>query len=139
LTVWQPGLRSADDIRGGGDPYEYMALVPRSRMDPSPRSFALDAHACIMVLVRMDQPNTSLRRGIASKASSPRKSSQCRPTPKSSPDPQACRGARDRQGLRRFAMACGHPWPSLRPRGQPSPGRDEEMSFAVEQGDDHGL
>jgi hypothetical protein len=55
-----------------------MALAPRSRMDPSPRSFAPDAHACIMVLVPMDQPNTSLRRDIASTASSPRKSSQCR-------------------------------------------------------------
>ena len=62
------------------------------------------------------------------------------PTTKSSPHPQACRGARDRQGLRRFAMACGHPLPSLRPRGQLPPCRDEEMSFAVEQGDDpHGL
>src|ERR1700737_889948 len=61
-------------------------------------------------------------------------------TKKSSPDPQACRGARDRQGLRRFAMACGHPCPSLRPRGQLPPCRDEEMSVAVEQGDDpHGL
>src|SRR6202021_3641598 len=72
--LWQPALWSADDIRGGCDPYEYMALAPRSRMDPSPRSFAPDAHACIMVLVRMDQPNTSLRRDIASKANSPRRS-----------------------------------------------------------------
>src|SRR5260370_37023187 len=32
--------RAADDIRGGGDPPEYMAFAPRPRMDPPPRSFA---------------------------------------------------------------------------------------------------
>ncbi|MEA2956852.1 MAG: hypothetical protein QOJ58_2352 [Alphaproteobacteria bacterium] len=47
---------------------EYLAFAPRPRMDPPPRSFAPDAHACIMVLVWIDQPNTSLRRDIASKA-----------------------------------------------------------------------
>jgi hypothetical protein len=57
---------------------EYMAFAPRPRMDPPPRSFAPDAHACIMVLVPIDQPNTSLRRDIASRAGSPRKSSSCR-------------------------------------------------------------
>jgi len=35
-------------------------------MDPPPRSSAPpDAHACIMVLVPIDQPNTSLRRDIS--------------------------------------------------------------------------
>jgi hypothetical protein len=46
----------------------YMAFAPRSRMDPPPRSFAPDAHACIMVLVLTDQSNTSLRRENASNA-----------------------------------------------------------------------
>lgn len=46
----------------------YMAFVPRPRMDPPPRSFAPDAHACIMVLVPTGQPNTSLRRDNASNA-----------------------------------------------------------------------
>jgi hypothetical protein len=36
-------------IRGGGEPTENMAREPRGRMDPLPRSFAVDAHDCIMV------------------------------------------------------------------------------------------
>ena len=38
-------------------------LIPGSRMGPPPRSFAADAHDCIMVRsLSMDLPNTSLRR-----------------------------------------------------------------------------
>ncbi len=48
--------------RGGGEPTPDMALVPRSRMDPPPRSFAADAHDCIMVPIPSDRPNTSLPR-----------------------------------------------------------------------------
>ena len=52
------------------------------RRDPEwtrrPGASPPDAHACIMVLVPIDQPNTSLRRDIASRAGSPRKSSSCR-------------------------------------------------------------
>src|SRR5258708_5035960 len=36
-------------IRGGGHPKQAMALKPVSRMGPPPRSFAADAHDCIMV------------------------------------------------------------------------------------------
>ena len=36
-------------IRGGGDPTKTMASKPLCRMDPPPRSFATDAHDCIMV------------------------------------------------------------------------------------------
>src|SRR5205809_449101 len=40
-----------------------MVLIPGSRMGPPPRSFAADAHDCIMVRsLSMDLPNTSLRR-----------------------------------------------------------------------------
>ena len=36
-------------IRGGGYPKQAMVLTPVSRMGPPPRSFAADAHDCIMV------------------------------------------------------------------------------------------
>jgi hypothetical protein len=48
---------------GGRAPMSDLAVVPRSRMDPPPRSSAADAHDCIMVPIRPDQPNTSLWRG----------------------------------------------------------------------------
>src|SRR6516164_2599452 len=38
-------------VRGGGVPACVMAFVPRKRMGPPPRSFAADAHDCIMVWV----------------------------------------------------------------------------------------
>ena len=38
-------------VRGGGVPYPGMALMPPHRMGPPPRSFAADAHYCIMVRV----------------------------------------------------------------------------------------
>ena len=38
-------------VRGGGVPAQTMAFVPRKRMGPLPRSFAADAHDCIMVRV----------------------------------------------------------------------------------------
>ena len=39
-------------IRGGGHPKQAMVLKPVSRMGPPPRSFAADAHDCIMVRSR---------------------------------------------------------------------------------------
>ena len=39
--------------RGGGEPISDMAFAPRSRMVPPPRSFAADAHDCIMVPIRL--------------------------------------------------------------------------------------
>src|SRR3954452_4832300 len=36
-------------IRGGGHPKHRMVSTPFSRMGPPPRSFAADAHDCIMV------------------------------------------------------------------------------------------
>src|SRR5450759_4473854 len=36
-------------IRGGGHPKQAMVLTPVSRMGPPPRSFAADAHDCILV------------------------------------------------------------------------------------------
>src|ERR1700687_5793300 len=36
-------------IRGGGHPKQALVLTPVSRMGPPPRSFAADAHDCIMV------------------------------------------------------------------------------------------
>src|SRR5271170_4275981 len=38
-------------VRGGGVPLSPMAAMPALRMGPPPRSFAADAHACIMVWV----------------------------------------------------------------------------------------
>ena len=39
-----------------------MAQMPTVRMGPPPRSFAADAHDCIMVRIQTDLPDTSLRR-----------------------------------------------------------------------------
>src|SRR5262245_18869413 len=38
-------------VRGGGVPRVRTALMPSERMGPPPRSFAADAHHCIMVRV----------------------------------------------------------------------------------------
>ena len=48
--------------RMGPYPKQAMVLTPFSRMGPPPRSFAADAHDCIMVRIRTDLPNTSLWR-----------------------------------------------------------------------------
>src|SRR4051795_4755620 len=49
-------------IRGGGRPKPTMVLTPFLRMGPPPRSFAADAHDCIMVRPPLDLPNTRLWR-----------------------------------------------------------------------------
>ena len=54
--------RAAETIRGGGDPTPDMACKPPTRMGPPPRSFAADAHGCIVVRIQRDRPNTSLWR-----------------------------------------------------------------------------
>ena len=51
-------------IRGGGHPKHRMVSTPFSRMGPPPRSFAADAHDCIMVWIRMDPPNTRVWRDV---------------------------------------------------------------------------
>src|SRR3954464_3072178 len=54
--------RSPMTIRGGGHPKPTMVLTPFLRMGPPPRSFAADAHDCIMVRPPLDQPNTRVWR-----------------------------------------------------------------------------
>src|SRR3954466_16076701 len=49
-------------IRGGGHPKQAMVSTPLSRMGPPLRSFAADAHDCIMVRPPVDRPNTRLWR-----------------------------------------------------------------------------
>src|SRR3954447_10877810 len=46
--------------------------MPTERMGPAARSFAADAHDCIMVRIQTDLPHTSVRRKDAPMASSPR-------------------------------------------------------------------
>src|ERR1700739_124606 len=46
--------------------------MPTKRMGPAARSFAADAHDCIMVRIQTDLPHTSVRREDAPMASSPR-------------------------------------------------------------------
>src|SRR5438105_1069784 len=46
--------------------------MPTERMGPAARSFAADAHDCIMVRIQTDLPHTSVRREDAPMASSPR-------------------------------------------------------------------
>src|SRR3954471_18343489 len=59
-------------IRGGGHPKPTMVLTPFLRMGPPPRSFAADAHDCIMVRPPLDLPNTRLwRDDLRPMASSP--------------------------------------------------------------------
>src|SRR6267143_628109 len=41
-----------------------MVLAPRFRMGPPSRSFAADAHDCIVVAILTDRPNTSSWRAI---------------------------------------------------------------------------
>jgi hypothetical protein len=64
-------------VRGGGVPCRAMAVVPTSRMGPPPRSFAADAHVCIMV--RVNGPTgykVAARSSRAPTAGSPRTSSR---------------------------------------------------------------
>ena len=54
-------------------PYSNLALDADRKNGPAARSFAADAHDCIMVTIQTDRPNTSVRREIrAPMASSPR-------------------------------------------------------------------
>src|SRR4029077_16086097 len=59
-------------IRGGGNRQLTWHTMPTKRMGPAARSFAADAHDCIMVRIQMDLPHTSVRREDAPMASSPR-------------------------------------------------------------------
>src|ERR1700748_540421 len=60
-------------VRGGGVPCLSLASKPPLRMGPPPRSFAADAHACIMVRVAGPTGYKGAARGArAPTASSPR-------------------------------------------------------------------
>ena len=48
-----------------------MASKPLCRLDPSPRSFAADAHDCIMVTILPDRPNTRLWRVLCARWRAP--------------------------------------------------------------------
>ena len=68
-------------IRGGGNPRLDMALEPRFRMGPPPRSFAADAHDCIMVQVQTRPTEYKfVARCSRQMASSPRTGSYQAPT-----------------------------------------------------------
>jgi len=69
-------------------------------MGPPPRSFAADAHDCIMVVILADPPNTSLWRDLRAQWRAPLGSSLTA---------TGCRCAGDRQGLSRSAMAVRPP------------------------------
>jgi hypothetical protein len=45
-------------------PYSNLALDADRKNGPAARSFAADAHDCIMVRIQTDRPNTSVRREI---------------------------------------------------------------------------
>src|SRR6516165_149959 len=78
-------------VRGGGVPLSPMAAMPALRMGPPPRSFAADAHACIMVGV------TATHRIQGCGASSSCPDSELPSDVSSRPRP-ACRRARGCQG-----------------------------------------
>ena len=75
LTVSALSARSGlpMTVRGGGVPAGTMAFMPSVRMGPPPRSFAADAHHCIMVRVS-GPPNTRMlaRSFVPPHAGSPR-------------------------------------------------------------------
>ena len=48
-----------------------MAFAPRFRMGPPPRSFAADAHDCIVVAIPPDRPNTSSWRAMRARWRAP--------------------------------------------------------------------
>src|SRR6202040_2087936 len=54
------------------EPARDLDTMPTERMGPPARSFAADAHDCIMVRVQTALPHTSVRREDAPMASSPR-------------------------------------------------------------------
>ena len=54
--------RALDDNPRWRSPERCHGFYAVSRMGPPPRSFAADAHGCIMVATRMDPPNTRLWR-----------------------------------------------------------------------------
>src|SRR5260370_27950902 len=49
-------------MRGGGTRDVTWHTMPTERMGPAARSFAADAHDCIMVRIQTDLPHTSVRR-----------------------------------------------------------------------------
>src|SRR3954454_9594391 len=49
-------------VRGDGAREQTRPAKPPQRMGPSPRSFAADAHGCIMVRPQAGRPHTSSRR-----------------------------------------------------------------------------
>src|ERR1700726_2591916 len=59
-------------IRGGGKPYSNMALDADRKNGPAARSFAADAHDCIMVRIKRPTVYKSVARRCAPMASSPR-------------------------------------------------------------------
>jgi len=69
-------------------------------MGPPPRSFAADAHDCIMVAILADRPNTSLWRELRAQWRAPLGSSLTA---------AGCRCARDPSRASRFAMAVRPP------------------------------
>jgi hypothetical protein len=126
-----------------------MAQTPTGRMGPPPRSFAADAHDCIMVRIRMDLPNTSSRREDALLWRAPlgslRRLLIPRQTPKLPRDahlavhrPSACSGVkalRNTSDARRQAAKLGVAFRSLDPfRALWEPDRrrrDEERPFPL--------
>jgi hypothetical protein len=59
-------------IRGGGKPYSNLALDADRENGPAARSFAADAHDCIMVRIKDPTAYKSVARRCAPMASSPR-------------------------------------------------------------------
>jgi len=100
-------------------------------MGPPSRSFAADAHDCIMVatLSRVGRIQVRGARSARTMASSPRSVlSQLLTGPESAPILQRMPLCSRPSRASRSAMAFGHPWPPLRAAAYQKAGRDEEMS-----------
>src|SRR4051794_24022691 len=107
-------------IRGGSHPKPTMVSTPFSRMGPPPRSFAADAHDCIMVRDPRDRPNTRLWRDDPRPMASSPLIVDARLSPSNcarvSGQRSACSGNRDgwsarpsQQGDRAASAACDTP------------------------------
>ena len=64
VLLGEPGRKPRKEVRSFGTMTrdQTWPAKPPQRMGPSPRSFAADAHGCIMVRPRAGRPHTSLRR-----------------------------------------------------------------------------
>ena len=126
--------------RGSGNPLLAMAFAPRFRMGPPPRSFAADAHDCIVVSTLGSAEYKFVARDARPMASSPRYRRRYRSEERGHgarvvPNERVCRCARSRQGQ----VAARWPSATLDRRSAQRPNKIRsgrgDVAGPIEQGD----